>query len=131
MKYPRNEIWIRKVYEDLVKEEKLKVMFRPGERICDGKKEKCFHPGEEVLLRVLERPGDSERNIEPQFTGTVRKAKIKEMKEIKIEELTEKDFEGSSPDVQNIEQLKYHFGLVYNLSLVEIEKVTKIEIEYL
>ncbi len=63
MKYLRNEIWERKVYEYIIKEEKLKTLFRLGDRVCGNGKLKCFYEGEEITLRVLEKPGGMMKEI--------------------------------------------------------------------
>ena len=131
LKYPRNEIWERLVYEDLIREEKLKVLFRPASRICDGKKSKCFYLGEEVVLKVLKKPGDDERGIEPMFTSLVKRVEIQGLKEVFLSSIKEKDCVGSYPNVLDEETLRYHLGLVYNKKLTSFEKITIIKLKYL
>jgi len=131
MKYPRNEIWVRKVYEELILNGKLTTLFRPGDRIGDNKKTKYFNKGEGVIVRVLEKPGDEERNIEPEFSPLIRKARIKEMKKVDLSSLLREDFEDSYPNVTNQDTLRYNLGLTYNKRPDSFSRVTKIKIKYL
>ena len=131
MKYPRAEIWFRKAYEELVEKQEITTIFRPGDRICGGSKTKCFYPAEQLTVRVLEKPGDDERNIEPLFTKTVKKVKIVEIKTLNINDLSKEDFVNTFPDVKTPEGLRYHLGLIYDKSPSSFEIVTKIKIKYL
>ncbi len=132
MKYPRNEIWFKKVYQEDIKKEAINIIYRPEDRICNGKNEKCFKPGEELILRVLEKSGDDKRGIKPEFVeGLIKRVRVKRMKKISIDDLTNEDFVGSYPDVHNNEQLRYHLGKIYNQIPSYFKTVTKIEIEYL
>ena len=131
MEFPRNEIWERKAYESLIKKGKLKVFFRPENRICDSNKKKCFIKGEEIRVRVLEKPGDDDRNIEPVFSNLVRKAVIEELKVVNINSLNEEDFMDSYPNVKDAKSLAYHLALIYNKDPNEFKEVTKIKIRYL
>lgn len=131
MKYPRKEIWERKVYEPLIKSEKLTTLFRPGNRICDVGKVKCFNNGEEVTIKILEKQGDDIRNIEPVFSPTIKKARIEEIKENSLPSLLKKDFKNSYPNATNQKTLRYHLGLIYNKEPNSFKEVTKIKIEYL
>jgi len=130
LKYSRNEIWERKVYEDVIKKGELKVLFRPGDRVCGDGKTKCFYEGEEVRLRILERPGNEKGNVVPLFTPLVKNVKILKLKKMFLSSLVEKDFINSYPDVTNVEGLKYHLGLVYDENPNFFREVTKIELGY-
>lgn len=132
MNFPRNEIWFRKVYQKDVENKAITIIYRPDDRICDGSKKKCFELGEEVTLRVLEKPGDDKRKIKPEFAkGLIKKVKILNMKKSSVDELKTEDFIGSYPDIKNSEQLRYHLGKVYNNIPENFTTVTKITLEYL
>lgn len=130
MRFPREELWVRKAYEGLVRSEKLKVVFRPDDRRSNGNNHKYFHEGEKVTLRVLDKPGDEQRGIHPEFSGLTKIVRIKSISLHKIDELSAPDFCGSSPDVQSQEQLRYHLGLIYNKLPGDFVDTTKLEIEY-
>ena len=129
-KYPRNELWVRKPYERLVMNGSLITFFRPGDRITPTNK-KYFIAGEVLTIRFLDKPGDEERGFVPVLNGNFRKAKVVDICKKSIDDFCESDFKGSSPDVQNIMQLKYNLGITYNKPIDEIKEVTKIKIEYL
>ncbi len=131
MNFPRDELWFRKVYENLVEKGEITTIFRPGDRICGDLRKKCFVPGETLTLRVLEKPGDGDRKIKPVFSHTVREVRVTNMDVVNIDELKEEDFEGSYPNVHTSEDLSYHLGLIYNKNPDSFDKVTKIQIEYL
>jgi len=131
MKYPRNEIWERKVYESLIKNRQLTILFRPGDRVCDIGKVKCFNEGEEVTIKVLKKPGDSHRDIKPEFSSVIEKGIIEEIKKISLSSLLRKDFKNSYPNVTSQETLRYHLGLIYNKEPSSFKEVTKIKIKYL
>ena len=132
MKYPREEIWERKAYEEDIRKKKLTTLFRPENRICDGKKKKCFCNGEKLILRVLEIPGKDKTKSKPIFVKNLTKlVKVKSIKKRLINSLTKEDFRGSYPNIKTVKELKYYLGLIYNRIPSSFSEVTKIKIQYM
>jgi len=136
MNLPRDEMAIRKVYQKLVESGELKVVFRPGDRVCGLGREtrRGYWQGEEVTVKIIEVPGSDVYKIAPKFSDAVqRRVTISEIERIDFDDLTSEHFEGSSPDVQNSEQLAYHLGLVYGRMPEDIKRegVTRIGLKYL
>ena len=129
MNLPRDEIAIRKVYEPLVLTGKLTTLFRPGNRIAPNVR--GYYMGETVKVKIIKSPGNDDKKIPPTFDKKERKARIKKIGIEEIENLTKEDFVGSSPDVPDIESLRYHLGLIYDKTPEQISKLTRIELEYL
>jgi len=132
-KYPRNDIWERKPYEALIADGSLTTFFRPGDRVTQTN-EKIFKNGETLTMRILEKPGCEERGFVPIFDSNhFRHIKVVEIYRKNIEKLTAQDFKGSSPDVQNITQLRYNLGITYNrpIDSKTFNEVTVIKVEYL
>jgi hypothetical protein len=127
-----NEMAFRKMYQALLEQEKITTVFRPGQRLCGDFRGYCA--GQKIELRVIEKVGADWAGIAPQFiTGFSKGAIIKEIETKTIGELTEKDFEGSSPDISNTDSLKHNLGLIYNLSNEELTNdsvITRIIFEY-
>jgi len=128
--YPRNDLWERKPYESLIAEGSLTTFFRPGDRV-NQTNEKYFMLGETLTIRILEKPGDEERGFVPILNNHFRKARVVEIYKKNIEDLTQGDFEGSSPDVQNILQLKYNLGITYHKPIDSFKEITRVKVEYL
>lgn len=130
MEYPRDDLWERKPYEPLIADGSLTTFYRPGDRVNQNNK-KHFRTGETLTIRILEKPGDEERRLVPLFNGHFRKARVVKIYKKNIENLTEEDFEGSSPDVQNILQLRYNLGITYNRPIDSFEEITVVKVKYL
>lgn len=127
--------WIafRKVYKDLVKMKRITTVFRPTARLCGDFRGYC--KDQIVTIGIIDKVGADWGGLPPVFLDEAfGKIKITEIEAKKIKDLTIDDFLNSSPDVQNTETLKYHLGLIYNLSQEDINDesmVTKIQFEYL
>ncbi len=127
--------WIafRKVYLDLIKERKVLTVFRPGPRPCGSPQGYCEN--QIVNVRVIDEAGANWADLPPKFLHLdLSQIKMKKIELKKINELTESDFKDSSPDVKNVEALKYHLGLMYNLFLKDLSDdsiVTKISFNYI
>ncbi len=127
-----DEMAIRSVYEDLLKEKKLKTVFRPGERDC--KKNRGYCESQVVKARVIEKTGADWAFVPPRFNGYKDDIMIKKIYVKKMRDLKEEDFFGTSPDIKDKESLRYHLGLIYNLPLRTLHDdffVTIINFEYL
>jgi len=129
---PKDEMAFRKIYKDLVANEKITTVFRPGKRVCGDFRGYCL--GEIVTIRTIEQVGADWASLAPKFDNNFfKKIEITGTTTFKIKELTEADFVGSSPDIKDIESLKYHLGTIYNLSIEDVDEdaiVTKIQFKY-
>ncbi len=126
----KNEMAFRKIYLPFLKKETLTVVFRPSGRSCGNFRGYC--PGQEVILRVIEKVGADWKMIPPVFMHFKKLARIKSAEERLISSLRKETFRGSSPDVQDKKSLRYHLGLIYNLAPAQVgPKVTRIEYEYI
>lgn len=136
MDLPRDEMAIRKVYQPLVESGELRVVFRPGDRVCGLGRDtyRGYWKGEDVTVKIIDVPGSDVYGIAPKFSDAIqRRVRISEIEKISFEDLNSEHFDGSSPDVQNPEQLAYHLGLVYGRMPEEIKRegVTRIGLKYL
>ena len=129
---PANEMAFRKAYSDLLKQEKITTVFRPGDRDCGKTRGYC--PSDIVNAKILEKVGADWAMIPPKFIDGFSKTIVIKTVEVKrLGSLTKKDFEGSSPDVLDIDSLKYQLGLIYNIDITEFNDyslVTRITFEY-
>ncbi len=128
-----NWIAFRKIYKSLIKEKKITTVFRPTTRLCGDFRGYCKE--QVVTIGVIDKIGADWGALPPVFLNeSFGKIKITDINAKKIKEFSKDDFLGSSPDVQNVESLKYHLGLIYNLSYDEVDDesmVTKIQFKYL
>jgi len=129
MNLRRDEMAFRIVYLELLRKKELTTVFRPGNRIYPS--HRGYTVGEKITARVIEIPGDDGSLIAPKFLDEVFPIQITEIVICDISKLAEKDFEGSSPDVKNKEQLRYHLGLIYNKPVNYFREVSKISFKYL
>ena len=133
MNAPRDEIWFRKIYIDLINQHKITTIFRPGARHCNTKKGFCN--GETLKIKVLDKVGadwaDLSGKTLPDFEHLVQ---VSETRVCTLGALTKEDFNGSSPDIFDITSLTFHLGAVYNLAPNELHKetvITKTTFKYL
>lgn len=133
IKPPRNEIWFRKLYTELVLSHQVTTIFRPGKR--NGGNPKGFSQGEEVHVRIIEHVGAEWAGVYGQVRPDVSiPARITQVEVLQLGELKPEDFAGSTPDVSDVQSLITHLGLLYNLSLKELTSttlVTRTTFEYL
>lgn len=133
LELPKDEMAFRRIYRDLLEKELLTTVFRPESRECHDERGYCV--GQIVKARVLDVPGSDKNGTQPSFLEEVHKIICIENVEVKtIGSLIKKDFQGSSPDIQNVESLRYHLGIIYNLDPSDItnEKViTKITYSFI
>ncbi len=132
LKLNPNEMAVRKVYWPLVEKKEISTFFRPGVRL--GTDFRGYCEKQIINLRCIERLGYDQLDLAPQLSESKKfEISIAKIYSKKIKELNRSDFIGSSPDVHNITSLKFHLGLIYNLSLDEIDDefyVTVININY-
>ncbi len=127
-----NEMAIRKVYWPLVKACKINTFFRPGVRLCNDFRGYCEK--QNIKLRCILQTGSDFHAISPIFSDDYMYVSIEKIYSKKIKDLSDKDFYGASPDVKNEVALKYHLGLIYNISIDELNddfQVTIIKINYI
>lgn len=130
LELPRDEMAFRKEYEDLVLDEKLTVVFRPGNRVFPVWR--GYKKGEIITARIIEMPGDDSKFITPIFNDTKKTLIIKNIEVKKLSELSDSDFAGSSSDVLNVFDLEKQILWIYKKPLLDFDNlVTRIEFEYL
>lgn len=128
---PRDEIGFRKIYENLVRDQKITTIFRPGERTCNLNKGFC--EGETINIKIIDKVGADWAKLSPETISLDRKALILSATNKKIGELTSGDFSGSSPDVFDKQSLIYNLGVTYNLPSSELTDdsiITKTTFKY-
>lgn len=130
MDLPRHEIAFRKRYETLVLDRSLTVVFRPGNRIYPNRR--GYKPGEIITARIIEKPGCDERRLAPLFNDHRARVIVSSIEVMSIASLTAMDFEGSSPDVQDICSLQFHLKSIYGYTIDPFDgEVTRIKLEYI
>jgi hypothetical protein len=127
--FPRDEIWIRNVYEPEVMSGSLTRIFKPYNRIYPNNK--GFKLGEEVKVRIVDVPGNDVTNCRPLVREDYRRATIENLVVTNIEKLKPKDFKGSSKDVYDITSLRYNLGLIYGNIPEAFDVITIIDIKYI
>jgi hypothetical protein len=127
--FPRDEIWLRKVYEPEVVSGSLTRIFKPGDRTYPN--HKGFKIGEQIKIRVVEIPGNDQTNCVPIVKNYYRKATIDSIIVTAIDSLKKEDFIGSSKDIYNKNSLRYNLGLLYNDVPESFNKISIIEIKYI
>ena len=128
-----NWIAFRKIYKDLIRGKKITTIFRPAARLCGDFRGYC--EGQIVTIGIIDKVGADWGALPPVFLDeSFGKIKIIRTEAKQIKELISEDFAGSSPDVKDAETLKFHLGVIYNLSPDQVNDdltVTKITFEYL
>ena len=120
----------RKNYETLVIQRQLTTVFRPGNRLYPNFR--GYKPREIITARIIEKPGDDERQIAPIFNEIRIPVLIAEIHALNIHDLTPSHFAGSSPDVQNISDLISHLEYIYGTPITAYNnQVTRIHFKYL
>jgi len=129
---PSNEIAFRKIYKNLLESEAITRVFRPGKRACGDFRGYC--EGDIVQAKVIDQIGLDRAEVPPLFLPQpVKTIRVQSIGVVKIGELSQADFVGSSPDVYDKQSLIYHLGLIYNLALTTFSDdslVTKINFTY-
>ena len=109
-----NEIAFRKIYKNLVEDQKITVIFRPGKRFCGDFRGYCAE--QKATIRIIDKVGADWAILPPKFLrGFSKKVTIKETDTKTFAELKKSDFRGSSPDIYDKESLKYNLGIIYNI----------------
>lgn len=120
----------RAEYEDLLQQQLLTTVFRPGNRVYP--EWRGYKPGEIITGRVIKRCGSDQRGIAPIFTPQKIPLKILSISVVAVSELCPDDFAGSSWDVTDAETLNQHIYRIYNKNLPEYGNlVTRIRLAYL
>ncbi len=133
LKLPSDEMAFRRIYRKLIEREVLTTVFRPEPRACSDERGYCV--GQIVQARILETPGSDTHKISPRFLdGGSKTIRIESVEVKAIGSLTRQDFQGSSPDVQDVQDLRYHLGIIYNLDPSEITEsklITRIKYSFI
>jgi len=128
-----NWIAFRKIYKSLIEDKKITTVFRPTARLCGDFRGYCEE--QVVTIGIIDKIGADWAQLPPVFLNeSFGKIQIIDITAKKIRDLTEDDFFGSSPDVKDKKSLKYHLGLIYNLTHDEVSDesvITKIQFKYL
>jgi len=109
----RNHITLKKFYRSEVKDKSLTRIFRPGNRECPN--EKCYFGTQKVFIKILDIGGSDYHKIEPIHLKEKYPVEIINSKCLKLKDLKKLDFKNCGSDLKNIETLKSHLGLIYNL----------------
>lgn len=130
---PADDLAIRKIYIDLLKNEVLTTVFRPGSRNCHDFRGYC--PGDIVNARIIDHPGLDRAKIAPIFLDSpVKKILIETVEEKTIGSLSTKDFIGAPPNICDKQSLIQKLGLIYNLapsSLFDDAVITRIHFSFI
>ena len=130
MDLPRDEIAFRREYERLVLGRSITTVFRPGNRIHPNWR--GYRLGEIVTARIIARTGSDELAIPPVFTPDRVPVRIASLRYLPIDRLKPADFEGSSPDIFDIESLEEHLTSIYRRPVDAFSRhVTRIGLDYL
>ncbi len=130
MELPRDEIAFRKQYQDLVLDRSITTVFRPGNRIYPNWR--GYRLGEIVTARIIDECGSDELNIPPLFNEHRVRVGIASLRVAPIDHLTSEDFEGSSPDIHDVESLEEHLRYLYRRPIDAFSRtVTRIGLVYL
>ena len=129
MELPRDEIAFRKEYEGLVLDRTIRTVFRPGNRIYPSWR--GYRPGEIVTARIIDRCGSDELAIPPLFNDHRVRVRIAALRYMHIDELTDEDFDGSSPDIFDVASLEEHLLYIYRRPIEAFGRmVTRIGLDY-
>ncbi|MFA5997054.1 MAG: hypothetical protein WC791_01040 [Candidatus Paceibacterota bacterium] len=127
-----NEMAFRKVYRTLLENKKVTTIFRPGRRLCGDYRGYCSD--QEVTIKIIDKTGADWAMLPPKFIEDFSKEIIiRDVQAKKLAEFTNDDFWGTTEDVRDVVSLKYHLGVIYNLSDDELTDdfvVTKTIFEY-
>ena len=130
MDLPRDEMAFRKRYQSLVEGEQLTTVFRPGDRVFPNFR--GYKPRELITARIIETPGSDEEKIPPLFNDIKVPIQIVQIETFNVYSLTNAHFQGSSPDVQNIEELLEHLEAIYSQPISNFnDEITRIVFNYL
>lgn len=127
-----NEMAFRKVYRSLLENMKVTTIFRPGRRLCGDYRGYCSE--QEVIIKIIDKTGADWAMLPPKFVEDFsKKVIIKDVQVKTLAEVTKEDFAGATEDIRDVTSLKYHLGVIYNLSDKELTDdfaITKTIFEY-
>lgn len=119
--YGDHAMWFPVTYKGLVEDEALTAAVRPGDR-SDPNSKTGLPVGEPIPIRFITEKGAPSRNIssilapfQPEIWVRVTGVVVKH-----IEELTEGDLTGFSPDAAMPELVRWHIGVTYNRPLPDM-----------
>jgi hypothetical protein len=127
---PRDEMAFRWRYRDLLLQQALTTVFRPGDRIYPNWR--GYSEGEIVTARVIRMPGCDEQGVPPEFDDLRIPIRIKAIWVSSIDALGRDAFLGSSPDVHDRASLAAHLHHIYGRPISAFgNQVTRITFAYI
>ncbi len=124
-----DELWFRFPYRALLKDKRLKLIIKPGDRRYPNPK--GFKEHQKVRLRVLQEPGAEKWNLLPIFDGFEARARILKIVVKELGWTRKAELKFASPDCQSRELIKYHLGLIYNQEFSYEDIISLIHFEYI
>lgn len=128
-----NEMAFRKVYKELLEQEKVTVIFRPGKRVCGDYRGYC--PEQKVTVKVIDKVGADWAMLPPRFMrGFSKNIVITNVEVKKLKDFKKLDFKGATSEIRDRESLEYNLGIIYNIPPEEFTDdflVTKTTFKYL
>ena len=111
------------------------TVFRPGRRLLSENHPKGMAKGERIRIRVVDQVGADWADIFGTLLLTPnRPALVMSVDVKKLGEIGPADFDGSTPDVMDLDGLKYQLALIYNFSRTELSpsfEITRTSFQYL
>ncbi|QQG46318.1 MAG: hypothetical protein HYY55_00515 [Candidatus Niyogibacteria bacterium] len=123
------ELWFRAQYKERIKNRTLRVALRPGTRIYP--EPKGAQEGEIATVRIIIRPGQEDKGIQPIFDDFQQKVRIQKIIVKKIEKLTTRDLQFCLPDCQDKNSAKKQLEWIYQKPFQDDDVVSLIYFEYL
>lgn len=123
------ELWFRAPYKNLIRDKKLTLALRPGDRSYPNPK--GVREGEIARVRIITKPGDEARGIQPEFDSFETPIRIKEVAVKRLGELETNELIGYLPGCQDRERARHELGLIYNREFKDDEIVSILRFEYI
>jgi hypothetical protein len=122
------ELWWRFPYKNDLRERKVTLAIRPGDR--RRPKSKGVSEGETIRNRVLAKPGNEDKGELPIFDSYSNYAKVCKIKVLPWSELCDADLKGATLDCLTKDAVWHNLGLTYNREMTNNDLVSLIEFEY-
>jgi len=123
------ELWFREEYLSLIQGKELTTAVRPGDRTYPNPK--WVNKNEIVKVRIIKKPGNEEKGIEPEFHEFDTLAKIVDIDVKKIQDVTHTDLKNSSYDCLTKEDMKKHLQKIYLREFNDSDLVTLLKLNYI
>ena len=123
------ELWFREEYLSLIQGKELTTAVRPGDRTYPNPK--WVNKNEIVKVRIIKKPGNEEKGIEPEFHEFNTLTKIVDIEVKKIQDVTDIDLKNSSLDCLTKEDMKKHLQKIYLRKFNDSDLVTLLKLNYI